>query len=71
MSQQSTTNDDLLTIGEVAGILRVPVATLRYWRHLGSGPASFKIGRSVRYLRSEVTRWFHEQASTTNMTHRA
>ncbi|MDQ2749562.1 MAG: MerR family transcriptional regulator, partial [Actinomycetota bacterium] len=26
----------MLTISEVAAIVRVPVATLRYWRHLGT-----------------------------------
>ena len=31
-------NDELLTMKEVAKVVRVPVATLRYWRHLGSGP---------------------------------
>ena len=71
MTEHTTnTDDELLTIGEVADILRVPVATLRYWRHLGTGPRSFKIGRGVRYLRSEVTRWFHEQATTTTTVHR-
>ncbi len=33
-------DDELLTIGEVADIVRVPIATLRYWRHLGTGPHS-------------------------------
>ena len=66
----ASTDDELLTITEVADILRVPVATLRYWRHLGTGPASFRIGRGVRYLRSEVTRWFHEQATATSTAHR-
>jgi hypothetical protein len=28
---------DLLTIDEAAGVLRTPKATLRYWRHLGTG----------------------------------
>ncbi len=32
---------DLLTISEAAEVLRTPVATLRYWRHLGTGPHSF------------------------------
>jgi hypothetical protein len=41
-------DDELLTMQEVADIVRVPVATLRYWRHLGTGPRSFRIGRSVR-----------------------
>jgi hypothetical protein len=42
-------DDELLTMQEVADVVRVPVATLRYWRHLGTGPRSFRIGRSVRY----------------------
>jgi hypothetical protein len=29
---------ELLTITEAADLLRAPVATLRYWRHLGIGP---------------------------------
>jgi hypothetical protein len=40
-------DDELLTMQEVANVVRVPVATLRYWRHLGTGPRSFRIGRSV------------------------
>ncbi len=53
-TQPSHADDDLLTIAEVADLVRVPVATLRYWRHLGTGPHSFRIGRSVRYWRTEV-----------------
>ena len=56
-------NDDLLTIGEVADLVRVPVATLRYWRHLGTGPRSFKVGRSVRYWRTDVLRWLEERST--------
>jgi len=70
MTEQALRDDELLTIDEVAEILRVPVATLRYWRHLGTGPVSFKIGRGVRYLRSEVVSWFHEQAKATGTVHR-
>jgi excisionase family DNA binding protein len=58
-------NDQLLTIDEAAELLRTPVATLRWWRHCGTGPRSFKIGRGVRYLRSEVTGWLREQAAST------
>jgi predicted DNA-binding transcriptional regulator AlpA len=56
-------DDELLTMQEVASVVRVPVATLRYWRHLGTGPRSFRIGRSVRYWRTEVFHWL-EQKST-------
>ena len=47
----------LLTLAEAAGILRAPVATLRYWRHLGIGPSSFKIGRRVMYRRVDLDDW--------------
>ena len=54
--------DELLSMQEVADIVRVPLATLRYWRHLGTGPRSFRIGRSVRYWHTEVFRWLEEQS---------
>src|SRR5665811_1135665 len=44
--QDPHAGDELLTIAEVADVVRVPVATLRYWRHLGTGPHSF---RTVSY----------------------
>jgi hypothetical protein len=43
------TSHELLTIHEAADIVRAPVATLRYWRHLGTGPLSFRLGRRVLY----------------------
>ena len=52
-------NDELLSINEVAQMLRVPVGTLRYWRHLGAGPHSFKVGRWVRYRRGDVRAWLN------------
>ncbi len=52
---------DLMTLAETAAYLRTPVATLRYWRHLGDGPAGFRLGRRVAYRRAEVDRWISEQ----------
>ena len=52
---------DLLTLPEVAQLLRVPDATLRYWRHCQTGPESFKIGRHVRYRRQDVHDWLRDQ----------
>jgi len=48
---------DLLTITEAAEVLRAPVATLRYWRHLGTGPRSFRLGRRVLYRRDDLHAW--------------
>jgi predicted DCC family thiol-disulfide oxidoreductase YuxK len=52
---------DLLTIDEAAQLLRAPVATLRYWRHLGTGPRSLKIGRRVMYLHADLIVWINGQ----------
>ena len=55
-------NDELMTMKEVAALVRVPEATLRYWRHLGKGPRGFRVGRSVRYWRTEVALCLEEQS---------
>ncbi len=55
-------DDELMTMKEVATLVRVPEATLRYWRHLGTGPHGFRIGRSVRYWRNDVVHWLEEQS---------
>jgi DNA-binding transcriptional MerR regulator len=52
---------DLLTIGEAAEIVRAPVATLRYWRHLGTGPRSFRLGRRVVYRALDLQTWIDSQ----------
>ncbi len=52
---------ELLTLAETAAVLRTPVATLRYWRHLGVGPDGFRLGRRVVYRRGDVDRWLTEQ----------
>jgi excisionase family DNA binding protein len=61
-TQQTDQVDHLLTITEVAELLRVPVATLRYWRHLGTGPHSFRVGRGVRYRRGDVRAWINAKS---------
>ena len=47
----------LLTLAEAAALLRAPVATLRYWRHLAIGPDGFRLGRRVMYRREDLDRW--------------
>ena len=59
--QTANQQPDLLTITEAAELLRAPVATLRYWRHLGEGPAGFRLGRRVVYRREDVDRWIGER----------
>ena len=52
---------ELLTITEAAELLRTPVATLRYWRHLGTGPRCFRLGRRVLYRRDDLHAWIDAQ----------
>jgi hypothetical protein len=49
------------TIAETAELLRAPVVTLRYWRHLGTGPRSFRLGRRVLYRRDDLRSWIDAQ----------
>jgi excisionase family DNA binding protein len=54
-----------LTEREVADMLGLSVATLRAWRHRGKGPRFLRLGRSVRYLRSDVADFVRASAFDT------
>ena len=54
-------DDDLLTLAEVAAILRVPVNTVRWWRQLGDGPRFFKIGRHLVITIGDLRTWIEDQ----------
>ncbi|MFI7059205.1 helix-turn-helix transcriptional regulator [Streptosporangium canum] len=56
-----TLDDGLWGVIETSRFLRVPVATLYQWRHLGTGPESHKVGRHVRYLPEDVVAWVRRQ----------
>ena len=47
----------LLTVPELAEYLAVPTSTIYQWRYLRKGPPGFRIGRHVRYRRSDVDEW--------------
>ncbi|TAM69141.1 DNA-binding protein [Mycobacterium sp.] len=40
-------------------------STWRYWASIGTGPASFKLGRRRVWKKSRVMAWLAEQESTT------
>lgn len=54
-----------LTEREVAEQLGLSVATLRAWRHRGKGPRFLRLGRSVRYLPSDVDEFVRASAVDT------
>lgn len=51
----------LLTLVEVAAILRVPVNTMCWGRQQDTGPTFFKIGRSLVTTVGDLRRWIEEQ----------
>jgi predicted DNA-binding transcriptional regulator AlpA len=55
-----------LTTAEVAALCRTSPETIRFWRYVGKGPQSFKVGRKVLYDSAGVEAWLTEaqQAST-------
>ena len=64
-------SDPLLRTREVAELLGVPENTLRWWRYVGYGPESFRVGRRrVVYRRSKVLAWLaaQEAAGAKNAT---
>ena len=48
----------LLTTEEVAVRFRTSPSTVRYWRHIGIGPAGVRVGRRVLYDEAECDRWW-------------
>lgn len=64
MQAQSTHNfdpDQLMTESDVADFLCQSIRTIQKWRVTGFGPAFYKLGRSVRYKRSELIEWMTER----------
>jgi excisionase family DNA binding protein len=48
---------EYMTTAEVAELLRTSPETVRWFRYVGKGPRSFKVGRRVLYDRSDVEAW--------------
>jgi len=54
----------LLTVDELAQVLRVPKATVYRWRSTGDGPRGYSIGRHVRFRWPDVEAWLEERADS-------
>jgi excisionase family DNA binding protein len=54
-----------LTTAEVAALCRTSPETIRFWRYVGKGPASFKVGRKVLYDADAVEAWLKEAQQET------
>jgi Helix-turn-helix domain len=56
----ATESDELWTIEDVSGYLRIPVETLYQWRKKRTGPPARKVGRHLRYDPTKVRKWFDD-----------
>ncbi len=54
--------DYLLDDEKLSSVLDVSVGTLANWRYQGRGPRFVKVGRHVRYRRSDVEDWLERNA---------
>lgn len=55
--------DPLWTPPELAEFAKVPLGTVYQWNHKGTGPRAIRVGRHLRWRRSEVMRWLDEQTA--------
>jgi predicted DNA-binding transcriptional regulator AlpA len=53
----------VIPLAEVSNKTCTPIATLRYWRHIGQGPPLFTIGRKVVGYENEIDDWVRSQAA--------
>lgn len=53
-----------MTTEEVAERFRTSPGTVRYWRHVGKGPASFRVGAKALYDVALVEAWEADQQAT-------
>lgn len=51
----------LMTTRDVAEYLDVPVSTIYQWRTRGLGPRAARVGRHLRWRKSEVDSWLDQQ----------
>ena len=57
--------DPLFTAADLAAYLDVPVATLYAWRCRGEGPIGFRVGKHLRYRRSDIEAWIRGRLEQT------
>ncbi len=57
----ATSTDRLLTVPEIAERTHLSVDTIRWYRHTGAGPRTFRLGRRVFAKESDVDAWIEAQ----------
>ena len=50
-------SQEVLSVQEVAKLLKVPVSAIYAWNRRGVGPPFYKVGRKLRYRKSNARKW--------------
>jgi excisionase family DNA binding protein len=58
------TDEPLLDLGWLSEFLGIPPRTIYNWRLRGEGPPAYRVGRHLRYHKSDVERWLAEHHDT-------
>lgn len=56
-SNPRKTSDALMTPDELGDYLQIPKATIYKWHSEGRGPVALKLGKHLRFVRSEIDAW--------------
>lgn len=54
--------DRLLNVEDLAQFLGVPRQTIYVWRSQGTAPRAVKVGKHLRFRRSDVNAWLEQHA---------
>ena len=57
MTNEAKPEPQLMTIDQLSDFTQIPKQTLYRWRSEGVGPPGLRLGRHVRYRRSDVDAW--------------
>ena len=63
VSQEALDSREFLDPPSLSHLLHVSVPTLYGWRYRRVGPPAYRIGRHLRYRRSEVEEWLRDQCA--------
>ncbi len=53
--------EPLMDPSALGDYLGIPVNTIYAWRHQGAGPPAMKVGKHLRYRKSDVDAWLLKQ----------
>ena len=65
ISAETINTDPLFTAHEAADYLAIGVGSVNYWRHKKTGPRFIRVGRQVRYRRSDLDTWLDTRTEAT------